>query len=485
VNSTRALLLAAAVLGFVAFPGRADVPPYAIQATPNGGGAEGAAVRFKPVRSGSEAITDQVCKLEIWADPAGHGATFIGGPDPTCSREETVTLPAGRYKVKLGVGWRSGGASRFATAEIPYEIRAVLPPFKVAVTPPLSSPEGTAVKIRPVVTAGAAISQQVCKLEVFPDAQGGHVAPSAVFTGPSDPGCSREETVRLPSGRYVVRLGAGWQPAGGAPSRFTTIETPYEVTAADKVQMTKCAFSTSQPMAGRPLNVAWEVRNNSAYPIGSFRVSVHVDQQEISGGLFVATLAPGAVASGTVAFTPPAAGTFRTRCSADPENKFHEPSEHFKNNTMNGEINVNPADILRPVVLLGRLFLGPLEWHQEYVVCNVDPDAFYDSKITGCLGCTGAWVGVPSKDFTPGSGFFSPDGSGVTPRCPAGLTSNAAFNPGTADGVRNQYEDRTYSLNVTASKDGKSAGVSVPVRVPQNCGMISIPICVPMEGKGR
>jgi hypothetical protein len=461
---------------------RSDTPPYSIQANPPAG-AEGAASRFKPVRSGSDSISDQVCKLEIWADPAGHGATWIGGPDPTCAREEAVTLPGGRYRVKLGIGWKSGGTSRFGTVEIPYEVRAALPPFKIAVTPPLTSVEGTALRLRAVVTQPATVSQQVCKLEVWSEAQG-HGSPVAIWAGASDPGCSREETVNLPSGRYVVKLGAGWQPAGGGPSRFTTIETPYEVTAGDKVQLTRCAFSTRQPMAGRPLSVSWEVRNLSAYPVGSFRVSVLVDQQEVAGTVFVETLAAGAASSRTVTFTPRSAGTFRTRCSADPENKFHEPPDAFKNNTVNGEINVLQAEVLRPVIQLGKLHMSPIYWKQEYTICNVDLDAFYKNELSGCpLPCTGGWDGTPSRDFTVNS--FSADGSGITPRCPAGLTSSAALNPGTAEGTRNQYEDRTYTLKVTASKDGQSAGVSVPIRVPQNCGMLSIPICVPMEGKGR
>ncbi len=484
MKSLRILPLAVLALATLApETGRADAPPFTIQASTPGGVAEGTAVRFRPVRSGSEAITDQVCKLEIWPDPPGHGAAWLGGQDATCSREETATLAAGRYKVKLGVGWRSGGASRFGTAEIPYEVRPTLPPFKIAATPPLAAVEGTAVKLKPVVTGPASISQQVCKLEVFPEAQGGHGAPVAVWTASPDPMCSREESVNLPSGRYVVKLAAGWQPAGGGSSRFATIETPYEVTPADKVQMTQCAFSTAQPMAGRPLSVSWEVRNRSAYPLGSFRVSIIVDEHSV-GNVFVASLAPGEAASRTATFTPGSAGMFRTRCSADPDNKFHEPPEHFKNNTMNGEINVRAAEVLRPVVQLGKLHMSPIYWKQEYTICNVDLDAFYKNELRGCpIPCTGGWDGTPSRDFTAIS--FSADGSGITPRCPAGLTSSAALNPGTAEGTRNQYEDRTYTLTVTATKDGQSAGVTVPVRVPQNCGMLSIPICVPMEGKGR
>jgi hypothetical protein len=472
--------LAAAVLA--PCQARSDTPPFSIQANPSGGVAEGTAARFKPIRSGNETITDQVCKFEIWADPAGHGAAWIGGQDTTCAREEAATLPVGRYRVRLGVGWKSSGTSRFGTVEIPYEVRFALPPFKIAVTPPLTAVEGTAVKLKAVVTGPAAISQQVCKLEVWPETQG-HLGTTAIWTGASDPGCSREETVNLPSGRYVVRLGAGWQPAGGGPSRFTTIESPYEVTAGDKVQMTKCAFSTAQPMAGRPLSVSWEVRNVSAYPVGSFRVSVLVDRGTVAN-VFVATLDAGAVVSRTATFTPRSAGTFRTQCSADPENKFHEPSDGFKNNAMNGEINVLPAEVLRPVIQLGKLYMSPIWWKQEYAICNVDLDAFYKNELTGCaFPCTGGFNGTPSRDFTANS--FSADGSGIVPRCPAGLTSSAALNPGTAEGPRNQWEDKTYTLTVTATKDGQSAGVSVPIRVPQNCGMISIPICVPMEGNGR
>lgn len=353
-----------------------------------------------------------------------------------------------------------------------------MPPYKIAATPPVSAPEGTPVRIRPVAAGAAAISQQVCKLEVWSEGN----AHGAVWTGTPDPGCSREEAINLPAGRYAVKLAIGWQAAGGV-SRSATAETPYEVTGSEKLQITKCDFTPARPMAGRAATVSWEVRNLARSPLGPFRVSIVVSHAAVDS-FTVGALAAGSTFSRSASFTPAAPGTFRVQCTVDPENAVHESQAFLKNNTIFGELTVVSADVLTPTIVLGTLHMSPIWWKQEYTVCNTDVDADYRIELTGCaFPCVGGWNGVPSRDFTPDR--VSADGSGISPRCPAGLVSRVAFNPGTAEGPRNQYEDRTYNLKITASRDGRSASTSVPVRVPQNCGMLSIPICVPMEGKGR
>ena len=273
---------------------RADDPRKEVRARPV----------CKPLRSGNDRITQQVCKLEIWNDPAGHGAAWIGTRrDVRPGRDGDA--PVGRYRVRLGVSWKSGTTSRSGTVEILYEVRLVMPPFKIAMTPPLSAPEGAAVKIKPLVTRDASISQG-CKIEVWPEGQA-----RAVWASTTDPGCSREDTVNLPSGRYVVKLTAGYFPGGGAPGRSTTVETPYEITAGEKLMMSKCTFSTPSPMAGRPMDVSWEVRNVSTFPLGPFPVSVVVGHEAVDN-FTVATLAAGATVSRTATFTPRSAGRIHT-----------------------------------------------------------------------------------------------------------------------------------------------------------------------------
>ncbi len=356
-----------------------------------------------------------------------------------------------------------------------------LPPYKIAVTPPGSALEGAPVRIRPIATGAAAIAQQVCRLEVWREGN----AHGAFWAGASDAGCSREEAMNLPAGRYVVKLAMSWETVGGPVtavrgSRRATAETPYEVTSTEKLQMTKCEFSPIRPMAGRAANVSWEVRNLASAPLGPFRVSIVVSHQAVDS-FTVAALAAGAAFSRTAPWTPQTPGTFRVQCIVDPENAVNESPSFLKNNTMNNEITVVSADVLRPVIVLGTLRLSPVGWSQDYTVCNVDVDADYRPEMVGCARpCNGGWNGVPSRDFTPDR--VSANGSGISPGCPGGLVSRTAFKPGPADGPRNHYEDKTYTLKVRASREGRSAESSVPVRVPQYCGMLSFPICVETEG---
>jgi len=356
---------------------------------------------------------------------------------------------------------------------------SVIPPYRIAATPPGSVPEGAPARFKPVATGAVATSQQVCKLEIWPEG-GAH---GAVWVGASDPGCSREEAVNLPAGRYVVKLGIGWQAAG--ISRSATAETPYEVTSGvNKLQMWKCDFTPAKPMSGREARVTWEVRSGAPAALGPFRVSIMVGHQTVDD-FTVGAIAPGTPFTRTVSWTPQTKGTFMADCTVDPENVVHEVLPQRKDNTLRNQLVVVPAEVLKPVIVLGTLRLGTVGWRQDYTICNADLDAFYKVDVTGCARpCVAGYSGVPSKDYAPN--VVSADGSSIAPGCPGGLVSRAAFKPGSAEGPRNQYEDRTYTLKVRASRDGGWAENSVPLRVPLHCGMLSIPICVPMEGnKGR
>jgi hypothetical protein len=233
-------------------------------------------------------------------------------------------------------------------------------------------------------------------------------------------------------------------------------------------------------MAGRPASLTWEVRSGATTPLGPFRVSILAGHQAVDS-FTVDALAAGARFSRTVSFTPAAAGTFRLECNADPENVVHEDPTQRKDNVLFNQVTVLSAALLKPLVVLRTLTLSFLGWSQDYAVCNVDPDAFYKVELTGCARpCVGGFSGVPSRDF---NGSAVSDGGGA---CPAGLLSRVALAPGPAEGPRNHYEDRTYTLKVTATKDGASADSGpIPVRVPQYCGLISVPICVENERPGR
>ncbi|MCM3878241.1 MAG: hypothetical protein NEA02_17720 [Thermoanaerobaculia bacterium] len=363
---------------------------------------------------------------------------------------------------------------------LPAPARAENPPYAIQANPPGSAAEGTPARFKPVRSGTGAVSNQVCKLEIWPEGS----AHGAAWIGASDPGCSREDAVNLPAGRYVAKLGVGWQSSGGV-SQFATAQTPYEVTSnVNKLQMWKCDFTPAQPMAGRTASVSWEVRSGAPAPLGPFRVSILAGHQPVDS-FTVGALAAGAAVTRTVSWTPQAPGKFRVECTVDPENVVHEALPFRKDNTMWNQLTVVPTEVLKPTIVLGTLRLGAVGWKQDYTVCNVDLDAFYKVEVTGCAWpCVAGFSGVPSRDYAPN--VVSADGSSIAPGCPGGLVSRAAFKPGTAEGPRNQYEDKTYTLKVTASRDGRSAGTSIPLRVPQHCGMLSIPICVPMEGgKGR
>ena len=302
-----------------------------------------------------------------------------------------------------------------------------LPPYKIAVTPPGSAPEGAPVRIRPIATGAAAIAQQVCRLEVWAEGK----AHGAFWAGASDAGCSREEAMNLPAGRDAVKLAMSWETVGGPVtavrgSRRATAETPYEVTSTEKLQMTKCEFSPIRPMAGRAANVSWEVRNLASAPLGPFRVSILCPiRRSTASRLQRSRRAPPSQGRPRGPRKPRARSAYSA--SSTPRTPSTIPS-FLKNNTMNNEITVVSADVLRPVIVLGTLRLSPVGWSQDYTVCNVDVDADYRPEMVGCARpCNGGWNGVPSRDFTPDR--VRPTGPGSLPAAPAASSRGPLSSP--------------------------------------------------------
>ncbi|HEY3348493.1 MAG TPA: CARDB domain-containing protein [Thermoanaerobaculia bacterium] len=360
-----------------------------------------------------------------------------------------------------------------ALALAPASSRAEYPPYSIQATPSGSGPEGTPVRLRPIRTGSGTIASPVCKFEVWPQA----AAHGAVWTGGPDPTCAREESVPLPPGRYVLKLGVTWKAGGSDHSG--TADSPYEVTSSvNKLALTKCDVTPAGPAAGKSASVTWEVRSGSPVALGPFRVVVVADHATVDS-FSVATLAPGASTSRSVSWTPARAVAVALSCEADPENVVGESPALRADNTLRPTVNVVPPGLPRPIVVLGKLTLDKTQWHQEYSVCNVDVDADYDTDLTGCAGCNAGWYGgVPSKAFP---GLVKAEGSTAKPPCGAGLPWRAAFSPGPAKGWRNQYEDKTYTLKVSASRDGSRETTSISIQVPRHCGMLSIPICVENE----
>jgi hypothetical protein len=362
-------------------------------------------------------------------------------------------------------------------AALPGSLRADTPPYAIQAMPPATASEGSAVRFKPIRSPNTLAPGSVCILEVWPEGP----AHGAVWTGERDPGCSRESAVNLPAGRYVVKLSVTWQAPARGPLLSGTATLPYAViSTVNKLQMWSCGFTPARPMAGRSASLTWEVRSGATTFLGAFHVSILADHQPLDS-FMVDALAPGARFSRTVPWTPASAGTFRLECAADPENALHEDPAQRKDNFLFDQVTVLAAELLKPLVVLRTLTLSPLGWSQDYAVCNVDPDAFYKVELTGCARpCIGGYDGVPARDF--GASAVS-DGGGS---CPADLVSRIAFTPGPAEGPRNHFEDRTYTLKVTATKGGASVDSGpVAVRVPQYCGVFSFPVCVENESPGR
>ncbi len=372
----------------------------------------------------------------------------------------------------------AGALALAACVLFPGASRADNAPYSIQANPAGQVAEGSPVRFKPVRAPNTFALSPVCTLEVWPES-GGH---GAVWLGAADQGCSREDAVNLPPGRYVVKLNVRWRVKKNDPEKSGIATLPYAVVSSvNKLQMTKCVFSPAQPMVGRQATLSWEVRSGAPGALGPFRVSVLAGHEKVDD-FTVSAIGAGATVPRSVPWTPSKAGAVKLECVADPENAVHEDPTQRKDNTLFGEVVVQAAAVLKPVVVLGKLTLGTLDWIQEYTVCNVDPDAFYANDLSGCARpCGGGYNGVPSRDFTRDR--IAQDGSTMTPPCPAGLVSRIGFKPGGATGVRNQYEDRTYTLKVTASRDGASADSGpISIRVPQHCGMLSIPICVETEG---
>lgn len=369
-----------------------------------------------------------------------------------------------------------GSASAQITAPRPKLFQ--LPPYKISVTPPTPAPDGTALRIRPIAAGAGAVSQPVCKLEVWP-AAGGH---GAVWSGGPDSGCSREEIVSLPAGRYAVKLAMSWSVGG--QSRSATAETPYEVTSVRKLAVARCFVDRARLTVGRQATATAEIRNDSAAALGPFHV-VFVAGHENAGDVTVTSVGARSSVVVSALFTGRAPGTLLVTCEADRGNSLGEAAAFLGDNSMTASVTVFPVGPPSPIVVFGKLNLGATWWKQEFTVCNADVDAAYEVKTLDCaFPCSGGWNGVPATDYTPDR--VSYDGTGVGTVCAGNNPRKAAFNPGPAEGPRNQYVDRNYMLKVTATKDGQSLSTSVPFRVPQHCGALSIPICVEMEGgKGR
>jgi hypothetical protein len=256
------------------------------------------------------------------------------------------------------------------------------------------------------------------------------------------------------------------------------------VTGVRKLAVARCFVDRARLTVGRQATVSAEIRNDSARALGPFHVAF-VAGHENAGDVTVASLDARSSVVVSALFTGRAAGTLLLTCEADRSNSLGETAGFLADNSMTTSITVFPVGPPSPNVVFGKLNLGATGWKQEYTICNADVDALYEVKTEDCaFPCSGGWSGVPATDFTPDR--VSYDGSGVGTVCPANSLRKAAFNAGPAEGPRNQYVDRNYMLTVKATKDGQSLSTSIPFRVPQHCGMLSIPICVETEGaKGR
>ena len=231
----------------------------------------------------------------------------------------------------------------------------------------------------------------------------------------------------LPPGRYVLKLGVTWQAGGTGHSG--TADAPYEVTSSNKIALTKCDVTPARPFAGRSASVTWEVRSTTTTALGPFNVVVVADHAPVET-FSVASLAPGASTWHSVSWTPANALPAALSCEADVENALGEAPAFRGDNAIRNRVDVVPPGVPLPIVVLGKQSLAKTKWDQDYTVCNIDPDAFYEIRVTGCLGCSAGFLdGVPSQGPQAN---VSVAGTTARPACPAGLRWPAALTVGPA-----------------------------------------------------
>lgn len=360
----------------------------------------------------------------------------------------------------------------------------VLPPYRLAITPPQAADESQPIVVQPQPSTAIAnaVGDRACIVSFRPDSGAG-----TSLQGTPDPSCSRADTVRLPEGTYRARLTMRWRPAGETALREDSHELPYAVRVGDRVRVLSLRVEPSQVETRVSSKLAWEVLNTGPLPVQPLVVEMRRDQQAVERRTR-SSLAPGEVWRDSFAFTATEARRVTLGIVADPDNRSGEPGPHWVNNRAELAVDVRSGPPPTPVLLLGDLVTPPglagarpATWTRKITLCNVDPSARYVSEVRGpkCspMPCSGPYSGTPARgDFRPGSVFEN--GSTLVPACPGGLAFAGALKPGDLMGPIGHSREHRFDYTVFAEKDGRrSSPVSVSFTVPPNCR----PPCVEQE----
>ncbi len=361
---------------------------------------------------------------------------------------------------------------------------AMLPPYRLALSPPGEGDESRPLQLQaqPTAAVGNVQSDLSCSFSIRPDRGTG-----ATWTTPPDPGCTRLHTQLLPAGAYWARLTVRWRARGEAAVREDTHELPYKVRVADRLRLLSLRLEPVAPETGVPAKLAWELENIGPNAVQPMAVDV------LRNGQVVARrtrdrLAPREIWRDAWTFTPDAAGSTRFALVADPDNLAGETEALRANNRAERSADIGAGPPPVPLLLVGPIetMPGPAGaratiWARRVTICNVDPQAFYRIKVDGptCVGlpCSAPYNGSPAAGhYRPGA--FQVMGSWLDPGCPAGLAFSGGLDPGVLQGPIGSVHEHHFEVGVVAERNGRrSPGASIGFTVAPNCR----PPCVDLQ----
>lgn len=361
---------------------------------------------------------------------------------------------------------------------------AVLPPYRLALSPASEGDEGRPLQLQaqPTAAVGNVQSDLSCSFSIRPDRGAG-----ATWTTPPDPGCMRLHSQPLAAGAWWVRLSVRWRPRGEAVVREDSHELPFKVRVADRLRLLSLQLEPAAPETGVPAKLAWEIENIGPQAVQPLALDLLRDGQVVARRTRD-RLAPREIWREAWTFTPDTAGTTRYALVVDPDNRAGETEPLRANNR--GErvavVGVGPPPV--PLLLLGPVLTVPgpagarrTVWSRRVTICNVDPQAFYRTTVSGpmCLGlpCSGPYSGSPAAGhFRPGA--FQLMGSWLDPGCPGGLPFSGGLDPGALQGPIGRVDEHRFEVGVVAERNGRrSAGAAISFTVAPNCR----PPCVDLE----
>lgn len=387
------------------------------------------------------------------------------------------------------VAWAQGVAKDRMPAR-DFAQKAVAP-YRIDVSPPTRGVDSATITVKPVPTGTAALAEKMCALSVRPVN-----GTSNSWQGTADPTCAKNAILRLPVGRYIIRLAILWKALGNTAGLNQVQELPYEVWAGDRLKVQSLTLDRTPLTTNSDGKALIEIANIG--PVMVPRFSVKGIFRSTNGSKVVlekqiAPLQPGAVYRDGVAFFPVRSGRSTLAIEVDSANAASEGSGFLSNNKAELAFDVGPGAPPKPMLVTGSIQVQEAPhmntWELSYAICNVDPEASYAVSLRCLDNCTDPGISLnaagPSTPLCAplgdcgGGAHYLPDGGG---RCPPNLPFPGAIQPARLKTFISPYAAHDYELGVQAEKLRGPLGFIRDVRIIHVPKICDFPPCTRAEG---